>query len=270
MAGCRKQIRDEFKMLKAIVTDLEGVNESYRDLYKDNGNGAFVLNVEPVDGFALENVNGLKTALSSERSASQEYKGKLSAYEGIDAAAARDALAKIEKFKGLDPEVHADKIAEERVNLIKGQIQSEFEEKSTAITQENEQLRNALLGQSFQSEAIKAIADNDGNATLLMPILKNMIKTDFVDGKVQVHVIGEDGKPRIKDHVNNVPFSVSDLVAELRTNEAYGGAFKAQGGGTGVPAHKTATPPAAKADIGGSIQQRRAALEALLPDLKKR
>ena len=257
-------------MLKAIVTSLEGVNETHRDLYKDNGNGSFVLNVEPVDGFALENVTGLTNALASERSAVKDYKTKLSAFDGLDAVAAREALAKLDKFKNLDPEAHADQIAQERVNLIKGQMQAEFEEKSGVISEENSQLRNALLGQSFEANAIKAITENDGNAALLMPILKSMVKADFVDGKVQLHVIGDDGKPRIKDHVNNVPFSVNDLVAELRSNEAYGGAFKAQGGGTGVPTHKTAAPPAAKADIGGSIQQRRAALEALLPDLKKR
>lgn len=257
-------------MLKAIVSNLDAVNEAHRDLYKDNGNGAFVLNVEPVDGFALENVNGLQTALASERNAVKDYKTKLSSYDGIDAAAARDALAKLERFKGLDPEVHADQIAQERVNLIKGQMQSEFEDKAGAISEENSQLKNALLGQSFEASAIKAITDNDGNAALLMPILKSMVKPEFSEGKIHLHVIGDDGKPRIKDHVNNVPFSVSDLVAELRANEAYGGAFKAQGGGTGSPTYKSTAPIAVKADIGGDTKQRKAALEALLPDLKGR
>lgn len=256
-------------MLKAIVTDLNSVNEAHRDLYKENGEGSFVLNVEPVEGYALENVNGLKNALTGERTLVNEYKGKLSAYDGIDPAAAREALNKLEKFKDLDPEVHADKIAEERVNLIKEQLQAEFEKNSGAITQENEQLKNALLGQAFEAEAVKAIAENEGNATLLMPILKNMVKADFVDGKVQVQVIGDDGKPRVKDYVNNVPFGVSDLVAELRANEAYGGAFKANGGGTGTNPLKPAGS-APKADVGGSREQRIAYFKSKMPELKNR
>ena len=47
--------------LKSIINSLDAVDESHRSFYREEA-GRHVLDVESVDGFALENVNGLKTA----------------------------------------------------------------------------------------------------------------------------------------------------------------------------------------------------------------
>jgi hypothetical protein len=53
-------------MLKAVVTDLNTVDEAHRPFYVEK-NGKFVLNVTPVDGFRTRQRQGLKTALGAER-----------------------------------------------------------------------------------------------------------------------------------------------------------------------------------------------------------
>jgi hypothetical protein len=51
------------------------------------------------------------------------------------------------------------------------------------------------------------------------------IRTRIADGKVVVEVLDEAGNPRIKD-ANSTPFTVADLLAELR--EQRPGLFKAE------------------------------------------
>lgn len=244
--------------LKAVVTDLNAVPEELRGFYKETDGGKHVLNVEPVDGLKLENVDSLKSAYESEKDARRKANEKLTAFDGIDAVAAREALATAERFKGLDPEKDAERIASEKLNGMKAQLQAEFDEKIKPYEAENISLKSALIQDKVDTLATQAITAANGSVELLMPIIKGKTKAEFIDGKVVVSVVGDDGKPRIKDHVNNVMLGVDDLVAELRSNDAYGGAFKANGGGSGGTPLKHGAPETQKPDAKGTRDQQAA------------
>lgn len=246
--------------LKAVVENIEQVDEAFRGLYKEDQNGLHVLNVEPVNGFALENITSLKNALEKERADRKKFEGLYKPFEGIEADAARDALAKAEKWKDFDPEKDAERIALEKFNNAKKQLESEFETRYNPVAEENASLRSLIVGAALENAANEAIAAAKGNPALLMPIIKSMTKAEYQDGKVVISVLDEGGKPKIKDHVNQTPYSVSDLIEELKSNEAYGGAFEAHTGGSGATVRPVGAPPTSKPDMGGSREQRLAAI----------
>ncbi len=91
-------------MLKAIVDNLETVEEAFRSLYKETEEGKFTLQVTPVGGFALENIEVLKSAYQKEMAGRKRAEKRLSAFDDLDPAAARNALQKVEELSSLGPE----------------------------------------------------------------------------------------------------------------------------------------------------------------------
>ena len=74
-------------MLDAFVESIESVDEALRGEYKQV-EGGFQLDVKPTNGFALENVEGLKSALGKERnsvsSLTKEINKIKKEFDGID------------------------------------------------------------------------------------------------------------------------------------------------------------------------------------------
>ncbi len=64
--------------LKAVVNDIEEVDENFRDLYTEKDE-AWVLDVEASDGYELANTTGLKSALQKERDAARKARKKAEA-----------------------------------------------------------------------------------------------------------------------------------------------------------------------------------------------
>lgn len=257
-------------MLKAIVTDLNSIDEAHRGFYvaKD---GKFFLNVTPVDGFQLDNTTGLKTALGAERNSVAVLKEQLKPYEGLDATAARTAIERLAAFgdltpeaakqaaetaarlQALDPEKEAEKIANTKLETFKGQVSAQFNLKETEYTTKIKGLEEAntgLVGQlqslmrdaQIKDEVAKANPLDDARDAVELLVGK-FVKTSMKDGKVVVEVLDANGNPRIKD-VNGTPFTVADLVAEIREKSA--SLFKAdekRGLGT-VPGSNGTTVPA--------------------------
>ena len=53
--------------LKAILKTMDGIPEEIQGLYKKQKDDLFVLDVDEMEGWALQNVTGLRNALSSEK-----------------------------------------------------------------------------------------------------------------------------------------------------------------------------------------------------------
>ena len=97
-------------------------------------------------------------------------------------------------------------------------------------------LRGALDKSLIDNVSLKAIEKEEGNSFFLLPHMKNQIKTfQAEDGGYDVHVIDKEGNPRFADDATT-PFTVADLVAEMKANETYAPAFpNANAGGGGNP-----------------------------------
>jgi hypothetical protein len=233
-------------MLKAVVKDLNELDEGLRGYYvaKDN---LFFLNVTPTDGYQLDNTQGLKTALGAERNNVAVLKAQLQPYEGIDVAAARTAIERVTAFgditpeaaktavetaarlTALDPEKQAEQIANTKLETIKGQLSAQYGLKETELSTKLKGLEDAnaslvgqlktIMGESLiKSEVAKANPLDDARDAVELLVGK-FVRTSLKDGEVITDVIDTNGNPRIKD-VNGTPFTVADLVAEIREKSA--------------------------------------------------
>jgi hypothetical protein len=233
-------------MLKAVVTDINTVEEGHRGFYVQK-DGKFFLNVTPTDGYELDHVQGLKTALGAERNNVAVLKEQLKPYEGLDAASARNAIERIAAFgditpdaaktavetaarlSALDPAKQAEQIAETKLETLKGQLTAQWNLRETELTTQvnghkatveslTGQLQNLMADSQVKTEVAKANPLDDARDAVELLVSK-YVRTSMKDGKVVVDVLDTNGNPRIKD-VNGTPFTVADLVAEIRESRA--------------------------------------------------
>lgn len=230
--------------LNAVVTDLSTLEESVRPLYTQK-DGKFVLDVAPVDGFSLENVSGLRSALDAERSAKSAAEQKLKTFEGLDPAAARQAiataqaygeitpdqarqaLADVTRLNALDPAKEADKIAQAKIDAAKrgmegafGQKENEWKGQIEALTDKTkgltEQLRTLLVSNEIKASIarLKVVEGLEDAAELLA---EKSIRTVEKDGKFEVQVVDAQGNPRHKiEGTQAVLMTVADLMDEIK------------------------------------------------------
>lgn len=231
--------------IKSIIAKLEDAAENVRSLYRagtadEKLEGQFVLDVEPVSGFGLENVEGLKSALSAERTEHGKTKGTVKAFEGIDPVKAKEALAKVEELGTLDPKKDVDRLVEEKVQAQLTQV-NERHAGELATRDKKLEGRDALLKETLVHDAaLQAITAEKGDPELLLPHVLPKIQLDLDEdeatGKItpKIKVIDGAGNVRIGDSQGN-PMQISGLIGELKKHEKFSTLFERDGHtGTGT------------------------------------
>ncbi len=257
--------------LKAVVSKIEDIPEGFRGLYKQADGGKLVLDVEPVEGFALEDVGGLKSALSGEREAKRaaeakltELSGSLKSFEGLDPAETRKKLTKLDELLKIDPEKEADRLARERVEgWIAGEgkkYQGEIEKREQRIAS----LSSALSKEMIEAKAVTAITSEKGRIKPLMPHVLARTRIREIDGQHVAEVLDEKGNPRIGS-ADGKPMTISELVRELKADPDFAGNFEGSGhsgsgshGGSGHPGSGGAQPTKSVDMIRSGLQSRMA------------
>lgn len=229
--------------LKAILDSVDGLADPIKGEYTQKEDGKFYLSVEPVGGFALEDVDGLKTTLSKVNAnfsgAEKELKKFGSTWDKEkgwvhtnDPTKVKTALAKFEEFSSFDPTKEADKIAEQKVEAIKTQLLNSHADEVGALTERNNLLTNTVNGLLVKTEAIAQLAEHKGDAELLMPHIERMTRVTEKDGKFSVEVLGADGNVRFNG--KGEPMTIGQLVEEMKKSSSFGKAFEGEGtGGSG-------------------------------------
>lgn len=121
-----------------IIDSIDKAPEALRPFYsQDSASGKFRLVVREVDGFALENVAGLRSTLQDQKAKHDRAQAALKAFEGLDPAKAREALETIAsgKVKGDDA-----------VNALKREYEAKLAE------------RDGKLNEFAQAERRRALA----------------------------------------------------------------------------------------------------------------
>ena len=220
--------------LQAQVKTLEGLPEGVAELYTElPDNGGFLLDVEPVNGFALENVAGLKETLADRKSKAAERKTALAAFDGIDPAKARTALEKYAEIENWTP----DQKAQEAIEANKAQLQDKFDkdlgELNAKYDNVNRQLHDALVVQG----ATAAIAEAGGNVKLLLPHVTKQMKLVDQDGKLVAKIVDDKGQPRVTMKSGSTDdMGLGELLETMKSSDDFGSAFagsNAAGGGGG-------------------------------------
>lgn len=243
--------------IKAIVTKLEDEPEALREHYAEK-DGKFVLSVDPVDGFALEDVSGLKSALGAERTERERLQTQVVKFKDIDPDKAREALAKLEELGNIDPAKEADKLANTKFEAAKAQL---LEKHTADLSQRDDRitrLTGAMDKLVRQAAATAAIAEAKGSVELLLPhVLASTRVKETDEGEFVVEVVDAKGNVRIGDSKGS-PMDIKGLVAEMRQHETFARAFEGDGHtGTGKETDKGGGG-APKGDISGNRAERAA------------
>jgi len=219
-------------MLKAIIDTVDGLPDAVKEHYKQGDDGKYVLTVEAVNGFSLEDVTGLKNALGKERSTRESLEKAAAKFKDLDPDKAREALAKLAELSEIDPKKEADKLAQVKVDAIKAQLleshSKDIKARDEALSTYRSQIEKLLV----DSAATAALAEAKGSVDLLLPHIRNAARVVEKDGVFAVEIVSPDGAPKVNAKGDNM--SIKELVAEMRQSDVFGRAFEASGNsGTG-------------------------------------
>lgn len=227
--------------LKAVVETIDSVPEAVRNLYKET-DGKFILDVESVEGYALEDISGLKSTLGKELTLRKRLEKDVLKFKDIDPDKAREALAKLEEIGNLDPTKEADRIANERLEVAKRQLLEKHTGEISARDSKIGSLTKTIEGLLIDQAATAALAEAKGSVELLLPHVQRHTRVREQDGRHIVEVVDKDGNARI-GNAKGDPMTISDLVQEMRKSEAFGRAFEGLGqSGGGTPPANSGNP----------------------------
>jgi len=241
--GC-KPIRGINNMaLKYQVDSLEGLDDSVKSLYTEKG-GKYVLGVEGLPDTG--ELDGLKKKVDELLTEKKEATKKAKDAEEAAARAAEEAARKAGDVSALEKSWQ-DKLAKREAEL------------QAQIDQLNGSVTNLTVGQTATRLAAELAVP--GSADVLLPHISSRLKTELRDGKPVTVVLDKDGKPSA--------MTVDELKNEFASNQAFAPLIvgsKASGGGANGGGQGGG---AAKGNMGGSPEERKAALAAKFPDLNK-
>jgi len=214
-------------MLKAKVSgeEFNKLTELEKANYIQMQDGFYMLQVEQSDGFALENITGLKktveTLRAMEKTLKEELKHLKETYEGIDPEAAKNALNKYDEIKSWNAdEKTKEVIANNKRELVK-QHEIEIGKAKTELDDTRNQLHEAIV----TTKIVEALQTAQGNVELLTPHVKRFVRmTKGADGKFYPEVINDNGEPRIGDSKGS-PMTIPQLIEEMKSNRVYAPAF---------------------------------------------
>ena len=223
--------------LKPFVGSEEEVPEALREHYSlDEDTGNYRLNVEQVDGWALENVSGLKSTLGKLKERSQAAEQALQPFAALerDAGEIGTALQELNQLREAqgDESEQVNALRQSMENL-RQQSRSEIEKAVAPLQAKLDARTDQLKDATITSELRKAIVDQGGNPTLLVPaMLPNVRAEETDDGRIHPVVVDTDGTPRVTG-ADLAPMSFQDLVTEVKERPEYAPAFSANGASGG-------------------------------------
>lgn len=226
--------------LKAILDSLDGLSADVAKEYKKGDDGKFRLDVTEVNGFALEDVAGLRSSLSKERENVRTLKEQSKTFEGLDPAKARDAIKKVEEMANWTPEQKV----KEQIEAVKTQLLDAHGKEKRALEDRQSKLTKQLEESMIRSVATQAIVELKGTKDapmVMMPHIERQTRLRETDGKYIVEVIGQDGNPRLTGS-QGTAMTIAQLVDEMKTQDAWAFCFEgknAKGGGSSSNGGKT-------------------------------
>lgn len=232
-------------MLKFQLDTLEGVDEAVRALYTER-DGKFVLGIEGLP--QPEDVSGLKSKV-------EELLGEKKAAEKARKDAEEQARLEREEAARKSGNVEElEKSWSEKYNRREAELNGMLEqERGTLSTQ----IRDLTVGRTA-TDIASALAI-PGSAKALLPHIERRLSVEQRDGKPVVVVLDQQGKLSAA--------TLDELKAEFANDTAFApliAGSKASGGGA---AGAGGGGGAAKGKIGGTKEERTAAIASRFPDL---
>lgn len=204
--------------LKLTKEEYDKLDEGIRGLYGEQ-DGGYVLSVE-----GIEDTTGLKNALAAERKEREKYAKLAKTYEGLGKTP--DEIQEILKKMAEDEENTLAKKGE--FEKLKAQLLEQHKKELDAKDHELLGMKSSLESYLVDTTATKAIAENNGNVTLLLPHVKSRVRVVNDNGKYSTQVLLPDGSAPMLN-AKGEPVSIADFVKAMRDDEVFQPAFKSSG-----------------------------------------
>jgi hypothetical protein len=235
-------------MLEYQLDTLEGVDESVRPLYTEK-DGKFFLGIKGLP--PQEDVSGLKSKV-------EELLGEKKAAE----KARKDAedQARLEREEAARKSGNVEELEKswsEKYNKLQQELGGQLESERDTL---QSQIRDLTVGRTATDIATTLAIP--GSAKALLPHIERRLSVEQRDGKPTVVVLDQAGKLSAA--------TLDELKAEFMNDTAFGpliAGSKASGGGAGGAGKGGG---AAKGNIGGTKEERTAAIASRFPDLPQK
>lgn len=222
--------------VKLIVKALEEVDEALRPLYVER-DGAFHLDAEGFDEHPT--VAKLKQQQEAARRAERAMKTQVEKWEKLgktdEEIQALIAAEEHNKQTALERAGEWDKLKQQMNERHQADIKK-WEGLTQAEKENNLKLRGKLERYLVDAKATAAIAAAEGEPELLLPIVKRFMKvTEDENGEFTTSIVDGNGGARVNGKGD--PLTIDELLAEMKSSEKLGRAFKASGasGGGSAP-----------------------------------
>ncbi|RIJ09875.1 hypothetical protein DXT77_15650 [Pseudomonas sp. 91RF] len=232
-------------MLKFQLDTLEGVDEAVRALYTEK-DGKFVLGIEGLP--QQEDVSGLKAKNAELLAEKKEIERK--AREAEDAA----RLEREEAARRSGNVEELERSWTEKFTRREAELTGTLEQERATLSG---QIRDLTVGRTA-TDIASALAVQ-GSAKALLPHIERRLSVEQRDGKPVVVVLDAQGKLSAA--------TLDELKAEIANDAAFApliAGSKASGGGAGGAGGGGGAP---KGKIGGTKEERTAAIASRFPDI---
>ena len=227
-------------MLKPFVSEeqFKALPAHFQAEYAKGQDGRYVLAVEQVDGWALENVQGLRSALSSERTTAATLKQQIEAFKDLDPVAARAALQKLAELGDISKLKGEDKV-NAQIAAVKGELETklrtETESRDGRIKHLTAEI-NRMLVESAARSALQTAGVTD-SIDLLLPHVMSSLRAVEENNRFVTRVVDQAGNVRITGQSGKTdPMDATEFVGLMRDDKRFKVAFPAPTkGGTGAP-----------------------------------
>jgi len=208
--------------LDAILTTEP--SEALAKWYEKQADGKFLLRVKSVDGFALENVTGLKATLSDRMERHKKAQKRLEQFGDVTPEQVRDLKAAVDSYKAGGV---TDKAA---IEAAVKQVQEKYDTERQTWTERESKLKRQVrhwMLEAKADEAISKMAKDARAATILRPHVLAQLDMAEENGELSPVVRGSDGNPRLSLKTdNNGPMSIDELVEQMAKDPTYEMVFK--------------------------------------------
>ena len=224
-------------MLKAIYEAEEAIPEVVREYYgQPEGEERFVLQVDGADGFALENVSGLKSTLGKLKDRADKAEAGLKRFSSLNAEpdAIAENLAELESLRETKQyESTAVVNLRNEMEQMRKSAKAETDKAIAPINALSESRLAQIKELLIDNELSSAISEAGGSAKLLMPVLRNEVRAVTDDeGRVKVQIVDGEGTPRVMG-TNLDPMTFGALVEEKKSDPDLAVAFSSAGSSGG-------------------------------------
>lgn len=207
----------------------------------EGADGQFVLDVGTVDGYALENVVGLRNTVEATRAERDAARKDLKSWTdaGFTVEEAKRAIANSQKFAGADDKSKAAVEAARQETAAK--YQKDLDAAGETLTVRDNEVAELLIDQQatqLLSQLDEKSGKPIGNPTLLIPHIKQQVKVvRGEDGKARVQVFNpETGHERVSMRKGQTgAMTLDELVLDvMREDDRFAPAYSGSGAsGTG-------------------------------------